>query len=210
MQQRSEEWYKARIGKLTASRIDKMLGTKAAREKLKYELVSERLTQQAQDVFVNNAMQWGAEQEKYALEAYKEITRYDVDEVGLIDHPTIDFAAASPDGIVTTYGTGHSGQLEAMDSIIIEIKCPTSSTFIEIATTQEIPRQYQSQMLWQLACTGLKCADFVIYDPRIMVIEKQLIIIPFEPDHSEIKELEEKAIEFLDEVQDMFDKFIGV
>ena len=61
--------------------------------------------------------------------------------VGLVLHPTIDMAAASPDRLV-----GDDG--------LIEIKCPNSSTHIATLLGKEIDADYLKQIHWQMRCTG--------------------------------------------------------
>jgi putative phage-type endonuclease len=194
MIQGTQEWLDARLGKLTASRICKMKGTKDARRKLKCELVAERITGAVEDVFVNKAMQWGTDQEPFARKAYMSVTGRMVDEVGLIDHPFIEWAAASPDGIVD-------------DFMLLEIKCPNTATFVEIFYTREIPKDHKLQMLWQLACTGYKSCDYVVYDPRVSA--NDLIIIGYTPTDQEITALEKEAVDFLAEVNELYIKLIN-
>ena len=194
MIQGTPEWLDARLGKLTASRICKMKGTKDARRKLKCELVAERITGAADEVFFNKAMQWGTDQESFARQAYESVTGHSVDEVGLIDHPFIEWAAASPDGIVN-------------NRMLIEIKCPNTATFVEIFETREIPKDHKLQMLWQLACTCYESCDYVVYDPRVS--SSDLIIIEFTPSIDEVKAIEQEAIDFLKEVNDLYIKLIN-
>ena len=65
MEQRSDEWFAARIGKVTASRINDVMaslkngGEAASRKNYRAQLVVERLTGQKQDSFTNGAMMWG-------------------------------------------------------------------------------------------------------------------------------------------------------
>lgn len=159
MEQRTEEWFAARLGKVTASRIADVLATTksgpaASRANYLAELVAERLTGKVYEHFTNATMQWGTEQEPYARDAYER--KYDlfIIEVGFVPHPTIEMAGASPDGLV-----GEDG--------LVEIKCPNTATHIKILTGGKIERKYFSQMQWQMDCTGRQWCDFVSYDPRL-------------------------------------------
>jgi len=105
MEQRSPEWFAARLGKVTASRIaDVMATTKsgygAGRANYMAELICERMTGKRQEGYTNAAMQWGTDQEPFARAAYEFLTDRTVSEVGFIDHPTIPMSGASPDGLV--------------------------------------------------------------------------------------------------------------
>lgn len=158
--QRSELWFEARLGKITASRVADILATlkngswAASRKNYAAQLVTERLTGKGPEPFTNEAIQWGIEQEPLAREAYTKRTGNSVQEVGFVDHPTIAMAGASPDGLV-----GEDG--------LIEIKCPTTATHIDTFLSEEYNEKYKYQMLWQMACTRRKWCDFVSFDSRL-------------------------------------------
>ena len=64
MEQRSDEWFQARLGKVTASRISDVLATTrngeaATRSNYRIQLVTERLTNEVTKSYVNEAMQHG-------------------------------------------------------------------------------------------------------------------------------------------------------
>ena len=109
MEQRSAEWFSARLGKVTASKIDDIMvktkyGESQYTKKYKLQLVTERLTNKVVPVFMNSAMAHGVEFEDEARVEYankmKLLIGTDVKEVGFIDHPSIDMSGASPDGLV--------------------------------------------------------------------------------------------------------------
>jgi putative phage-type endonuclease len=159
MMQGSPEWYAARLGKVTASRIaDLMARTKtgwgASRANYMAELLVERLTGQPADGYESPAMRWGTEQEPFARAAYEFRTDADVALVGFVPHPTIAAAGASPDGLVSDAGQ-------------VEIKCPNTATHIDTLLAGSIPQKYADQMQWQMACTGRAWCDFVSFDPRM-------------------------------------------
>lgn len=158
MEQRSPEWFDARCGSLGASRIGVALGrlkrsgerTAAAVDTM-YELAAERITGvPAKRV---NPMYWGASHEDEARRAYAFLTNLEVVKIGLIPHPTIEGAHASPDSLV-----GDEGGLE--------IKCPTSATHLRTLLEGAVPEDHLPQVHWALACSGRKWWDFVSYDPR--------------------------------------------
>ena len=193
MEQRTDEWYSARIGKITASRIG---GINAKPQKgnalnnTLTELLSERLTGLPKDTKTNADMQWGIDCEPLARQAYELATFQTVVETGLIDHPAIPMSGASPDGLV-----GKDG--------LIEIKCPTSPKHTNTLLTGQVPSEYMPQITWQLACTGRKWCDFVSYDPRqpehlkikiIRVNREDVDIETLESDVMRANEILEKAI----------------
>jgi len=190
MEQRSEEWFAARLGKVTASKIvDVMARTKAGwgagRANYMAQLISERLTGEQQSSFSNAAMQWGTDTEPQARAAYTLITGRTVEEVGFVDHPVIEMSGASPDGLV-----GDSG--------LVEIKCPNTATHLETLITGAVPTKYRKQMLWQMACTGRAWCDFASFDPRVP-FEMQLFVQRVELDPADLAETEAAVREFLAE-----------
>lgn len=195
MEQRSEEWFKARLGKVTASRVADILakiksGESASRRNYKIQLVSERLTGEKQETYINQAMQDGIDREFYARERY--VQQFgEVEEVGFIQHPTLE-AGASPDGIV-----GEDG--------IIEIKCPMGTTHTETLMSQDVPSKYMPQIQFQLLCTGRKWCDFVSYNPMFPE-HLQVFVKRVEADVDYQKELEVEVKKFLSEVDDVINR----
>ena len=190
MEQRSAEWYAARLGKVTASKVADVVartrtGYAASRANYMAQLVCERLTGKPTEGFSNSAMEWGVEQEAAARDAYSARVGELVTEVGFIDHPTIKMAGASPDGIVGLN--------------IVEIKCPSTATHIEYLFEREPPQKYFYQMQWQMACTGADWCDWVSYDPR-MPENLQLLVVRIPRDTDCIQMLEKEVSEFLAEL----------
>ena len=191
MDQRTDEWYAARLGKVTASRLSDVLATiktgeAAARANYRIELVAERLTGKSTPGFTSAAMQWGVDCEPMARSAYETETGLIVTEVGFVDHPTIAMTGASPDGLV-----GDDG--------LIEIKCPDTKTHIETLTSKQVPPKYIPQMQWQMACTGRAWVDFVSFDPRLPE-HLMLEIIRVDRDQSLIDKYSEAVNRFLADV----------
>jgi putative phage-type endonuclease len=195
MEQRSEEWFQARLGKVTASRVADVLakiksGESASRRNYKIQLVSERLTGEKQETYINQAMQDGIDREQFARDRY--VQQFgEVEEVGFVKHPTLE-AGASPDGMV-----GDDG--------IIEIKCPMGSTHTETLMTQDIPSKYIPQVQFQLLVTGRKWCDFVSYNPMFPK-HLQVFVKRIEADPVYQKELEVEVKQFLKEVDDVINK----
>jgi putative phage-type endonuclease len=196
MEQRTEEWFSARLGKVTASRVADVLakiksGESASRKNYKMELVVQRLTGKAGESFTNAAMEWGTEQEPFARMAYEAHTSTFVKEEGFVDHPTIEGFGCSPDGIV---GDG-----------LIEIKCPNTANHIETVLDNKAPSKYIPQMQCQMACTGAKWCDFVSFDPRVPE-DLQLLVVRVERDQEYIDSMEVEVKQFLSEVLDLFNQ----
>jgi len=196
MEQRTEEWFAARLGKVTASRVADVLakiksGESASRKNYKMELVVQRLTNKVGESFTNAAIEWGTEQEPFARMAYEAHTGTFVKEDGFVDHPTIEGFGCSPDGIV---GEG-----------LIEIKCPNTANHIETVLENKAPSKYIPQMQCQMACTGAKWCDFVSFDPRVPE-DLQLFVVRVDRDQEYIDAMEVEVKQFLSEVLDLFNQ----
>ena len=197
MEQRTEEWFAARCGKVTASRVADIIaktktGYSASRENYLAQLVCERMTGKPAESYSNAAMQWGTEQEPFARAAYEAAKDVLVEEVGFAIHPTIKDAGASPDGFVGEFG-------------LVEIKCPNTATHIQTLLDQKVPEKYIVQMQWQMACTGRQWCDFASFDPR-MEEGLQLFIKRVEYHPLYVAELEKEVINFLMDVEDKIRK----
>lgn len=191
MIQGSDEWKAARLGKVTASRMaDLMAKTKtgygAGRANLMAQLIAEKLTGVSDDSYTNAAMAWGTEHEAEARAAYVFHCGLPVAEVGFIDHPHVPDSGASPDGTV-----GDDG--------LVEIKCPNTATHIDTLLSKAVPGKYVKQMLWQMACTGRKWADYCSYDPR-MPANLSLFVKRVAFDAEAVKEMESEVVSFLAEM----------
>jgi putative phage-type endonuclease len=194
MEQGTDEWFKARLGSVTASRVSDVMakgkngGISTSRENYLAQLVAERLTNEKEETYTNAAMQWGTDQEPHARRAYEFLQDVDVEQVGFVVHPTIPMSGASPDGLV-----GDDG--------LVEFKCPLTKTHIKSFLNGVVERKYVPQMMWQMACTGRAWCDFVSYDPR-MPAAAQMMICRLDRDDGMIAEMETAVKEFLAEVDD--------
>ena len=192
MDQHSEEWFAARRGKVTASRVaDLMAKTKSgystSRQNYMAELICERLTGLTAERYSNAAMQWGTDNEPNAKAAYAFITDTAIEGVGFTPHAIIADFGASPDGLIGSDG-------------LIEIKCPLTATHIETLLGGSIDGKYITQMQVQMACTGRAWCDFVSFDPR-MPVDMQLHIQRFPRDAVRIAEIVSEVTGFLAELK---------
>lgn len=186
--QGSPEWFAARAGKVTASRVADVIaktksGYSTSRQNYAAELLCERLTGVCAPGFSNDAMRWGQEQEPFARQAYERKYGVEVYEVGFVDHPEIAMSGASPDGYVGEQG-------------LIEIKAPNTATHLDTLLNDKVPAKYVTQIQWQLACTGREWCDFASFDPRLPE-GMQLYVTRIPRDVSMILELETEVSGFI-------------
>lgn len=194
MIQGTAEWFAARLGKVTASRIvDVTARTKAGkptaeRERYMGQLIAERLTGSPAPRFTSAEMMWGVEQEPVARAAYEFLRDVTVDQVGFIPHPRFSQSGASPDGLVGDKGC-------------VEFKCPMTATHVRTILAQDMPEEYGPQVQWQMACTGRSWCDFGSYDPRVPD-EMKLFLVRIARDDAEIAVMERQVGEFLAELDE--------
>lgn len=167
IEQHSAEWFKVRIGACTGSRVKDALSmlkrasngrtagdSSQARIDYMMELVLGRLTGIVPEHFVTMAMQWGIDNEQYAVAAYEVVSGNDTSKIGIAAHPRIDGFLASADRYVEGNG-------------ILEVKAPTSPVHIAYLKGGVIPAEYELQCLAELACDPTReWLDFMSFDPR--------------------------------------------
>lgn len=189
--QRSPEWFAARLGKVTASRVADVIaktkaGWGASRANYMAELIAERLTGTPAEGYTNAAMQHGIDTEPHARAAYEWRNDAAVTEIGFVPHPTITMAGASPDGLVGDVG-------------LVELKCPNTATHLDYLLSESVPGKYVTQMQFQMACSGRAWCDFVSFDPRLPE-RMQLFVKRVHRDELLITETDALVREFLAEL----------
>lgn len=155
IEQGTPEWFQARLGRVTGSRIADVMMAKstAGYQNYRAQLICERLTGNPTETFTSAAMQHGTDTEPQARAFYEMETGNDVQQVGFIKHPTL-FAGASPDGLIGELGG-------------VEIKCPQPAEHIRTLIGGAIKRPYVLQMQWGMQCTGREWWDFVSFCPML-------------------------------------------
>ena len=197
----SDNWYAARRGFLTASRMaDAMSFLKngsPSKDRINYmmDLVAERMSGVAATHYVTDAMQWGIDNEAGAIAEFENETGLIVRPAGFVVHPSIPFFGASPDGFL----------IYADAFATLEIKCPTTRTFVEWTIARKVPDAHRLQMLAQMACCGTREGVFVAFDPRI-VHGRKLMVVDVTATNEEILEVEEAAKTFLRQTEEIFEK----
>lgn len=165
-QQRSEEWFKKRKGRVTGSNIGAILGInkyKSADDVLR-EMV--RAWHGAETEFKGNqATEWGTFNEDGAIAEYQMETGNTVQECGFFVHPEHPWLGASPDGLV-----GDDG--------VVEIKAPYSKRnggeFLSVYDQMH----YMAQIQFEMFCTGRAWVDFYQWSPHGTSLER----VDFDPD----------------------------
>ncbi len=196
MEQRTAQWFQARLGKVTASNVYNILSKTAKGlptskyEDYKIKLITERLTGETSPHYETEDMRWGIEHEEDALKEYAFIYDADIRKCGFIQHPTIKMAGASPDGLIGSDG-------------LIEIKCPRSANHMRFCIDNEIKPEYHAQMQFQMACTERQWCDFISYDPRFTGASSHLRIKikRVHRDDQQIEQINQAVQAFLAEIE---------
>jgi len=182
--QGSHEWHQLRLGKITGSRLKKMM----AKDNL--ALIDELIAEEQvgipdDDDFMSEEMQRGIDMEPLAIQEYSNITGQEVEHPCLIQSQDWDILCQSPDGYVGTTGA-------------VEIKCPKTKTHIKYIRMGKIPNEYKEQV-WSyfLVNPDLQWLDFVSYDPRLAVKPIWILRIKREDIAEELTLVKVELIKFI-------------
>lgn len=205
MEQRSEDWFAARAGKITASMMHVVM-LERDREPFKtgprkgqqrpppkaltdyaHQLAAERLTQKPRNMARGAALDWGRTVEPAAIAAYQADTGLLVDACGFIPHPDHDFIGASPDFLVGDDGGG-------------EVKSPESSEVHLETLMTGLPEEHIEQIQGGLWVTGRKWWDFVSFHPDFPP-KLRLYVQRVARDDEYIKRLESACMEMEADVE---------
>lgn len=205
VEQRSEDWFAERAGKITASRMCDVMAVgdggvfksgprkgqlkpqPKARTDYAHQLAAERLTGKPRKQIKAAALQWGQDVEPAAVGAYQAETGEIVELCGFVQHPEHEFIGASPDFLVGDDGGG-------------EIKCPESSEVHLETLLNGLPDEHIEQIQGGLWVTGRKWWDFVSYNPEFPP-HLRLYIERVQRDESYISNLAENCVSLEAEVQ---------
>ena len=148
MEQRSDEWFKARVGVITGSRIGGILGVNPFQktEDVMRDMVREHFGA-AREFTGNAATNHGERMEPVALAFYESVAGVTVTQTGIVKHDDYDWLGASPDGLI-----GLDGGLE--------IKCPYWAK--QPYSVHEKP-SYYAQCQHVMEVCDLKWMDFFCY-----------------------------------------------
>jgi putative phage-type endonuclease len=192
--QGSDEWYEARLGKVTGSCFSKVLakGQGKTRNSYMIQIAAERLTGLPQEAYSNEVMARGTLVEPQAREAYEAFYGVSVEQVGFCELD--DNVGVSPDGLVGKAGS-------------IEIKCPNTTTHIDTILRDRVPPQYTAQIQGLLWITDRKWCDFISFDPRMR--SNRIWVKRVERDQGYIDNLKREIIGFILELNDLIEKING-
>ena len=191
MEQRSEEWFKARAGRITASSVGAILGLSphTTRDDVMRRMVREAVG--AEKEFTGNiATEYGEYNEPGALLDFQLDIGMTVEPCGFIAFE--DWAGASPDGLIGK-------------NAILEIKCPFGKRKDEKPEFKLLKDQphYYAQVQFQLLCTGRTLAYFYQWSPKGTMLDMASVDHAWRDEN--LPKLRQFYAEYLDAVKDPFE-----
>ena len=200
IQQRSSDWFQLRKGKMTGTTLKAIMGTPKARQEAMYDIIAERLTVGVKDEEnYENAMDRGTRLEPEAVAVFEFETGKKCESIGLCEDDDNSQIANSPDSYIA----------DTDDTEALEIKCPEGKNYVKFWLTNEIPDDYEWQVVqYFVPNKKLKLLNFFMYNPDIPVHPFHLIVVKREDIAEKIEKARKSQIEFLKEVEEKLSKVI--
>ena len=173
--QRSDEWYRIRKWKMTASNAQAVWNRGKWLDTYVDEIVSEMYSSANPEQYTNKYIENGIDLESHARELYELETWNTVKEVCFVELD--DYSGCSPDGLI-------------LDDGWLEIKCLKNSKHFEIICKwiEAVESQYIWQVQMNLYVTDRKWWDLVFFNPNY---EESLVIIRIYRDEDKISQIKE-------------------
>lgn len=191
--QRTEEWYRDRLGHVTGSRFHEIIAVSkrdgkplASRKTAIVEVALEILTNSPGAMWTSKATNWGNEHEAEARMAYEAHTGAMCTEVGFIRHPIHKQVGCSPDHLISNVGGG-------------EIKCPYTAAVHLDTLLNGMPEEHMPQVQGGMWCAEVEWWDFVSYHP-LFPPNMQLYVQRIYRDQTYIREMEDKVLDAVCEI----------
>lgn len=156
-EQRTDEWFESRLLHMTASKANVIIANGKQLETYCRELVTEFISDNREETYINEQMQRGIELEPVARQFANELYGVQYQEVGFCE--LNNRCGASPDGVLFD----DNGNIKS----IIEIKCPNNNRFVEQILNDKPFAEYIYQMQMQLLITGATECLYFAYNQNI-------------------------------------------
>lgn len=190
MAQNSEAWFFVRKGKITGTTLKAIMGTPKARQEAIYEIIAERLSVGTGGGDYENPMDRGTRLEPEAITVFEFETGIKTELIGFAEHDDNSHIGNSPDRMV-----------KGDDTQAVEVKCPLGKNYVKLWLTNEIPDEYEHQVIQYFAVNEkLQKLYFVGYNPDIKVHPLHIIEVTRESLGDNVQIALEKQAEFLLEV----------
>lgn len=188
VEQRSPEWHEARLEKISGTRLCAAIGTEKKQNDLINELIAERLTGAAKEVYVTKQMEKGIEAEDYAADEYEQLTGEATEKVGICVSDEFDWLINSPDRLIPKKGKYCKAA---------EFKCPDPNTLVGYIRDNVVPKDYLPQVMnYFLVNDDLEELDFVGYSNLIQASQFRMWILKVRREDLPLEESKKKLLEF--------------
>ena len=191
-EQYSEEFWRYRSGRLTASNAQAIASNGRGLETLIYQILAEKYSNN-HDSYQNEAMARGSELEEVARDTYEIESGNSVEQVGLVVDG--DYVSCSPDGLIG-------------DDIGLEIKCVNKVKYFKLLVNgeKEIEKKHWWQCQFSLMVSKRKYWLLAYYHPDFSQSLKIFRIYPDKEAFTKLREGIKKGIELLKEYDNKFKK----
>lgn len=162
-EQRTDEWYSARMGIPTASEYATIMmsgrggGESRTRRTYLYKLAGEIITGDPMYSYKNEDMERGVTMEDEARRTYEFESGLELTRVGFIRNGR---TGCSPDALI-----GEDG--------VLEIKTAFPHILQDLYARNEFPTEHRAQCQGALWITGRKWVDLVVYWPKMKLFHKR-------------------------------------
>lgn len=190
-EQGSPEWFKHRMGIVTASEFATVMakgregGDSKTRRKYMLTLIGEQLTGEPHESFTNKHMERGNEMEAEARSYYAFMADAEPVKVGFLKRGRV---GCSPDSLI-----GENG--------MHEIKTKQPHLHLEVLIADKLPPEHVAQCQGALWVAGREWIDFQSYWPRMPPFIKRAY-----RDEAYIKKIEQSVNDFLSEMDELMHK----
>ena len=190
--QYSDEWWAAKRGKPSASKMDRIITSSGKpskqREGYLWELAAERISGISSSTYQSQAMLDGIEKEAESRQLYELIHEVEVEQVGMIYQNEDKDFLCSPDGVINReYG--------------LEIKTVLAKTQVGYLLVNKLPRDYFVQVQSSIFISEFSRWDFFSNSAGLPPL-----IIKVERDVKFCAQLKVALDEFCEELDDVTEK----
>jgi putative phage-type endonuclease len=117
-EQRTADWYNFRYRYLTASSIWKAFISESTRNQLIFDKCKPLNIEKYSHTSTDSPMHWGHKYEPVSVQLYEVLYKTQVSDFGCIPHKTLNYLAASPDGINTLETSSRYGRMLEIKNIV--------------------------------------------------------------------------------------------
>jgi len=202
--QGDERWFQLRLASIGSSGIKKATakGKGKVRNDYLFQKAYEYLTGNVPKFYSNDAMQLGTDSEPLSRDLYSFEKNVEVEQVAIIKEGS--HKHASVDGCV-----GENG--------IVEIKNTNGPNYIEIISKEKVPAEHAKQIAWELRISQREWCDFIqahwIRNEHGEIVsgypDNPIWVKRVYRDEKLIKELDEGANKFIEELLETVEKVKG-